>query len=222
MNILVIEDEPKISKFLKKGLETEGYLVDAAMDGEEGLRLAQTNDYDAVVLDLMLPKLDGLSVCRELRASEVLTPILMLTARDGVSDRVTGLDVGADDYLTKPFAFEEFLARLRALVRRGGSSTPPVLQISDLTLNPATHTVERSGNALDLSPTEFRLLHYLMMNAGRALPRTLIEEHVWGSQFDRFTNAVDVYISKLRSKIDKDRDIQLIRTVRNIGYTIKE
>ena len=222
MNILVVEDEPKISKFLKKGLETEGYLVDAAMDGEEGLRLAQTNDYDAVVLDLMLPKLDGMSVCRELRASEVLTPILMLTARDGVSDRVTGLDVGADDYLTKPFAFEEFLARLRALVRRGGSSTPPVLQISDLTLNPATHTVERSGDALDLSPTEFRLLHYLMMNAGRALPRTLIEEHVWGSQFDRFTNTVDVYISKLRSKVDKDRDIQLIRTVRNIGYTIKE
>jgi len=222
MNILLVEDEPKIAAFIKKGLEAEGYVVDTAADGERGLFLGQANDYDVVVLDLMLPKLDGVAVCRELRASDVATPVLMLTARDGVSDRVTGLDVGADDYLTKPFAFKELLARLRALVRRGGPSSPPVLRVADLTLDPATHVVERAGNAIDLSPTEYRLLHYLMVNEGRALPRTLIEEHVWGSEFDRFTNVVDVYISKLRAKVDKDHDLRLIRTVRNVGYTMKE
>jgi DNA-binding response OmpR family regulator len=222
MNILVVEDELKILQLIKKGLDAEGYLVDTAMDGEEGLYQAQMNDYAVIILDLMLPKIDGVEVCRALRASDVLTPILMLTARDGISDRVTGLDVGADDYMVKPFAFEELLARLRALVRRGRPSTPPVLQVADLTLDPATHVVQRAGHLIDLSPTEYRLLHYLMLNAGRAVPRTLIEEHVWGSDFDRFTNVVDVYISKLRSKVDNDRDVRLIRTVRNVGYTMKE
>jgi DNA-binding response OmpR family regulator len=222
MNILLVEDEPKIAAFIKKGLEAEGYVLDIASDGELGLHLGQGNDYDVIILDLMLPKMDGVSVCRELRATEIRTPILMLTARDGVPDRVAGLDVGADDYLTKPFAFDELLARLRALIRRGGPATPTVLQVADLTLNPATRAVQRADKPIDLSPTEYRLLHYLMLNAGRALPRTLIEEHVWGSGFDRFTNVVDVYISKLRGKVDGGHALRLIQTVRNVGYTIKE
>ena len=222
MNVLLVEDEPKIAAFVKKGLEIEGYLVDVATDGESGLYLGQETGYDVIILDLMLPKLDGTNVCRELRATEVMTPILMLTARDTVTDRVSGLDVGADDYLTKPFAFEELLARLRALIRRGGPSAPAILQVADLTLDPSTRGVVRAGQAIDLTPTEYRLLHYLMLNTGRALERTLIEEHVWGSGFDRFTNVVDVYISKLRAKVDNGHPLRLIRTVRNVGYTLKE
>ncbi len=222
MNILVVEDEPKIVSFIRRGLELEGYLVDTAPDGEQGIHLGLENDYDAVILDLMLPKIDGIKVCRTLRECDMTAPILMLTAKDGIVDKVAGLDVGADDYLTKPFAFEELLARLRALIRRGGPSAPPVLCVGDLTLDAATHVVQRGGDVIELSPTEYRLLHYLMLNEGRALPRTLIEEHVWGSDFDRFTNVVDVYISKLRAKVDKGRDDRLIRTVRNVGYTIKE
>jgi DNA-binding response OmpR family regulator len=221
MNILLVEDEPRIAAFVKRGLEAEGYLVDVAADGEAGLFQGQENAYDAIILDLMLPKLDGVEVCRQLRDSEICAPILMLTARDVIRDRVSGLDAGADDYLTKPFAFEELLARLRALIRRGGPSAPAILRVEDLTLDPATRIVERAGQTVDLTPTEYRLLHYLMLNTGRALERTLIEEHVWGSDFDRFTNVVDVYISKLRTKIDKGYRVPLIHTVRNVGYTLK-
>lgn len=222
MNILVVEDEPKIAAFITKGLKNEGYLVDVATDGEEGVYLGQTNDYDLVILDLMLPKLSGLHVCQELRADGKSMPVLMLTARDAIGDRVEGLDSGADDYLTKPFAFDELVARVRALLRRSGPARPPLLQTGDLTLDPVSHDVRRAGRSIELTPLEYRLLHYLMVNVGRVLPRTLIEEHVWGSGFDSFANVVDVYISKVRKKVDRGSDKRLIRTVRGVGYTLKE
>jgi len=222
MLILIVEDERKIASFIRKGLEAEGYTVDAAYDGEQGLALAEANDYDLILLDIMLPKLDGVTLCRELREEGKEIPILMLTAKDAVADRVQGLDSGADDYLTKPFAFDELLARVRALLRRGGPKTLPKLQMADLVLDPSTREVQRAGQLIQLTNLEYRLLHYLMQNTGRVLSRTLIEEHVWGSSFDSFTNAVDVYISKLRKKIDWGFDKELIYTVREIGYVLKE
>ncbi len=222
MLILIVEDEHKIASFVRKGLEAEGYTVDVAYDGEQGLRLAEMNDYDLILLDIMLPKLDGVTLCRRLREEGEDTPVLMLTAKDAVPDRVRGLDSGADDYLTKPFAFDELLARVRALLRRGGPKVPPKLQVADLILDPSTQEVRRGGRPIQLTNLEYRLLHYLMQNAGRVLNRTLIEEHVWGSSFDSFTNTVDVYISKLRKKIDQETDKKLIHTVRGIGYVLKE
>jgi len=221
MIVLIIEDERKIASF-KKGLEAEGYTADVAYDGERGLALAEANDYDLIILDIMLPKLDGVALCQELRAEGKETPILMLTAKDAIADRVQGLDSGADDYLTKPFAFEELVARMRALLRRGGPKSPPQLRVADLVLDPVTREVRRAGQLIALTNLEYRLLHYLMQNRGRVLSRTLIEEHVWGSSFDSFTNAVDVYISKLRKKIDRGFGKRLIHTVREIGYVLRE
>ena len=222
MLILIVEDERKIASFIDKGLKAEGYAVDVAYDGEKGLRLAEINDYDLILLDIMLPKLDGITVCKQLRKEGYETPVLMLTAKDAVSDRVRGLDVGADDYLTKPFAFDELLARIRALLRRGGPKVPPKLQVADLVLDPSTQEVHRGERPIQLTSLEYRLLSYLMHNAGRVLNRTLIEEHVWGTSFDSFTNTVDVYISKLRKKVDQEADKKLIRTVRGMGYVLKE
>jgi heavy metal response regulator len=222
MLILIVEDERKIASFVKKGLEAEGYVADTAYDGERGLIMAEENNYDLILLDVMLPKLDGVSLCRKLHEEGKNIPILMLTAKDAVSDRVKGLDSGADDYLTKPFAFDELVARVRALLRRGGAKTPPRLQVADLTLDPITQEVTRGGRAVSLTNLEYRLLQYLMQNEKRVLSRTLIEEHVWGSSFDSFTNTVDVYIGKLRKKIDHKADRKLIHTVRGIGYVIRE
>ncbi len=222
MLILIVEDERKIASFVKKGLEAEGYAVDTAYDGERGLIMAEENDYDLILLDVMLPKLDGVNLCRRLHEEGKDIPILMLTAKDAISDRVRGLDSGADDYLTKPFAFDELVARVRALLRRGGPKTPPTLRVADLTLDPITQEVHRGNRAVQLTNLEYRLLRYLMQNTRRVLSRTLIEEHVWGSSFDSFTNTVDVYISKLRKKIDHKAEKKLIHTVRGIGYVLKE
>jgi DNA-binding response OmpR family regulator len=221
MIILVVEDETRIASFLKRGLEAEGYTVHLAADGQSGLEFARLTDYDLILLDLMLPKRDGISLCRELRADESDTPILMVTARDTVLERVQGLDSGADDYLTKPFAFDELLARVRALLRRGRVRRSSRLQAADLRLDPVSHKVCRGDRTIELTALEYRLLHYLMQNQGRVLNRSLIEEHVWGNTVDSFTNAVDVYISKLRKKIDRGARSRLIHTVRGIGYVLR-
>ncbi|MDD4860447.1 MAG: response regulator transcription factor [Candidatus Omnitrophica bacterium] len=223
MRILVVEDEKKIADFIKRGLKEEGYAVDIANDGENGLFLAKTNDYDLVLLDLMLPKLDGITVCKKLRADKVLMPIIMLTAKDAVKDKVTGLDAGADDYLTKPFAFEELLARVRAMLRKKSEQAQASkLQVGDLVIDLNTHKVTRAGKDIELTAKEFALLEYLMRNAGKVVTRTMISEHVWDIDFDTFTNVIDVYINYLRNKIDPDSKKKLIQTVRGRGYILKE
>ncbi|MEK6758424.1 MAG: response regulator transcription factor [Deltaproteobacteria bacterium] len=221
MRILVIEDEKKVSSFIKRGLEQESYAVDIAEDGIEGQHMAEVNEYDAIILDIMLPKKNGLDVLKDVKAAGVKTPILLLTARDTVDDRVKGLDLGADDYLTKPFAFEELLARLRVLMRRGGSGTP-VLKFADLSLDPATRRARRGETEVELTVKEYALLEYLLRNPNRVLTRTLIAEHVWDQSFDSETNVVDVYVNHLRSKIDKDFPTKLIHTVRGVGYVLKD
>ena len=220
MRILVVEDEMKVASFIKKGLEEEGYAVDAAHDGEEGLERIGTNVYDAIVLDLMLPKVNGIEVMRELRARKLNVPVLMLTARDTLADKVMGLDAGADDYLTKPFAFEELLARIRSLLRRGKAEVA-MLKVADLLLDPATRKVKRGGKEITLTSKEFSLLEYMMRNVNKPLTRTTLSEHVWDINFDRMTNVVDVYINFLRNKIDKDFEPKLIHTVRGVGYILK-
>ena len=222
MRILVVEDEEKVASFIRKGLEEEHYAVDLALEGTEGLHLAETNPYDLIVLDLMLPGLDGFQFVRRLREEGIDTPILILTARDSVESKVRGLDLGADDYLTKPFAFAELLARVRALLRRGKPHTPPVLRVADLTLDPAARRVTRAGKVIELTPKEFALLEYLMRHAGRVLTRTMILEHVWDQNFDSYTNVVDVYINYLRKKIDHGFEPRLIHTVRSVGYVLRE
>lgn len=221
MRILVIEDEKKVSSFIKRGLEQESYAVDIAEDGIEGQHMAEVNEYDAIILDIMLPKKNGLDVLKDVKAAGVKTPILLLTARDTVDDRVKGLDLGADDYLTKPFAFEELLARLRVLMRRGGSGTP-MLKFADLSLDPATRRARRGETEVELTVKEYALLEYLLRNPNRVLTRTLIAEHVWDQSFDSETNVVDVYVNHLRSKIDKDFPTKLIHTVRGVGYVLKD
>jgi two-component system OmpR family response regulator len=222
MRVLVVEDEIKLAALLRRGLLEEGHAADVAASGEDALWMAQATPYDAIVLDLMLPGIDGLEVCRRLRGDGVWSPVLMLTARDGVGDRVGGLDAGADDYLTKPFAFAELLARVQALVRRATHTAEPSrLSVGDLTMDLLTRRVERAGQRLDLRPREFALLEYLMRNAGKVLSKTMILSHVWGYSFDPNTNIVDVLVSRLRDKIDRPFDGKLLHTVRGVGYVLK-
>lgn len=221
MRILIVEDEKKMAAVLKKGLEAENHRVTLAFDGRTGLELGSTH-FDVIVLDLMLPLIDGFEVARRLRKNGTLTPILMLTARDAVPDIVKGLDLGADDYLTKPFSFEVFLARLRSVARRGSIPRPTVLRVDDLVLDPASHLVARGEREIHLSPTEFRLLELLMRRAGRVVPRDAIVEAVWDFDNDVEENTLDTFIRLLRSKVDREHDHKLIQTIRGVGYTIRE
>jgi len=221
MRILVIEDEKKVATFIKKGLVEEHYAVDTAFDGEEGLYLSEINEYDIIVLDLMIPKIDGLGVLKKIRERKDNVPILVLTAKDSVEDTVKGLDAGCDDYLTKPFAFAELLARIRALLRRDKKEKESVLRIADLTLSIVTHKVMRQGKEIELTSKEYALLEYFMRNPEKVLTRTMISEHVWDYHFDSNTNVIDVYVNYLRKKIDKDFDPKLIHTIRGIGYMMK-
>jgi len=221
MRILVVEDEKKIADFIKRGLKEEGYAVDVAYDGEQGLFLARSNSYDLMLLDLMLPKVDGLTICRNLKKEGIPTPIIMLTAKDTVRDKVTGLDSGADDYITKPFAFDELLARIRAILRKKDSESALKIEVDDLVLDLVTHRVARAGKEIQLTAKEYTLLEYLMRNANSIITRTMISEHVWDADFDSFTNIIDVYINYLRNKIDSEHRKKLIHTVRGRGYTLK-
>jgi two-component system OmpR family response regulator len=221
MRILVVEDETKMAGLLRRGLTEEGYAVDIAANGADGLWAGTENDYDVIVLDLMLPDMTGLDVCRDLRAGGRWAPVLMLTARDAVPDRVAGLDAGADDYLIKPFAFSELFARLRALVRRGPSERPAELEVGDLTLDPAARLVKRGSNRVDLTAKEFALLEYLMQHAGEVLSRTRILEHVWDFAYEGDSNVVDVYIRYLRDKVDRPFGRHSIETVRGAGYRLR-
>jgi len=222
MRVLIIEDEKGMAELLKKGLEEENHRVALAFDGLEGLELAKVYEFDAIVLDLMLPKVDGFEVARRLRHSGNQTPILMLTARDAVTDIVKGLDLGADDYLTKPFSFEELLARLRTVARRGSAPRPTRLQVADLTLDPASHQAIRGRREIPLSPTEYRLLELLMRRVGRVVSRTAIVEAVWGLENDIEENTLDAFVRLLRGKVDKGFSPKLIHTVRGIGYCLRE
>ncbi len=210
MRILVVEDEKKVAGFIKKGLSEEGYAVDVANDGRSGLQLSLDRVHDLIILDIQLPKMDGLSVLGTLRKEKIATPVLLLTVRATIEDKVLGLDAGADDYLTKPFAFQELLARVRALLRRSAENRQPVLQIADLTLDPARRSVFRGAEKIDLTAREFALLEYFMRNEGRVLTRTMISEHVWDYDFDSGTNVIDVYVNYLRRKIDSGFDRKLI------------
>jgi len=222
MRILVVEDEIKIAQFIKRGLKEEGYAVDIAADGEQGDFFLSANDYDLIILDLMLPKIDGLTLCRKLRKEGKRTPIIMLTAKDTVKDKVKGLDSGADDYLSKPFAFEELLARIRVLLRKKDSQVVTQLKVNDLNMDLLTQKVTRAGRDIDLTVKEYALLEYLMRNAGNIVTRTMISEHVWDINFDTMTNVIDVYINYLRNKIDSGFEDKMIHTVRGKGYLLKK
>jgi len=222
MRILVVEDEKKVSSFIKRGLEEEKYEVDTAGDGDDGLKMALGKPYDLIVLDWMLPKKDGLAVVKELRERKTMIPVLMLTAKDSLEDIIAGLDSGSDDYLTKPFAFAELLARVRALLRRSEMDKGAELRFDDLRLDPVSHKVWRKDKEIDLTAKEYGLLEYFMRNANQVLTRTMIADHVWDYTFDTFTNIIDVYVNYLRKKIDRDADKKLIHTVRGVGYIFKE
>jgi heavy metal response regulator len=222
MRILVVEDERKVASFIRQGLEEEGHAVEVAGDGDAALELAfDDHPYDLIVLDVMLPRRDGFKVLEALREQRIESPVLLLTARDTVRDKVTGLDLGADDYLTKPFAFEEFLARVRALLRRGGAARTPVLRLADLTLDPSTREVTRGSRRITLTAREYALLEYLLRSAGRILSRPMIAQHVWGVDFDTETNIIDVYVGYLRRKLDAEGESPLLHTVRGVGYVLK-
>ncbi|GMV51880.1 response regulator transcription factor [Nitrospirales bacterium NOB] len=221
MRILVIEDETKVGSFIKRALEEESYAVDLCEDGAQGLDMALIGSYDLIMIDLMIPSLPGLEVLTRLRRAKIQTPVLILTAQSKVDQRVKGLDAGADDYLTKPFAIDELLARVRALLRRGPAESPGVLQVDDLVLNPATREVTRGGQRIDLTVKEYALLEYFMRHAGRVLTRPMISDHVWNQDFDTFTNVIDVYVNYLRNKIDRGRSKKLIHTIRGSGYMLK-
>lgn len=221
MRTLLVEDEKKIAEFIRRGLKEEGYAVDVAGDGQEGHFLATTQTYDVIILDWMLPQMDGVTLCRQLRQEKITTPVLMLTAKDTVADRVKGLDAGASDYLVKPFAFEELLARLRALLRRFEGQEQTVLKAADLSMDLVTHTVTRQGRKVELTAKEFALLEYFLRHKGEVVTRTMLSEHVWDMHFDSFTNVIDVYVNYLRKKIGKDPSKSLIQTVRGRGYILK-
>ncbi len=221
MRILVVEDEAKVASFIRKALAEESYAVDVCSDGPTGLDLGQSDVYDLIVLDIMLPGMTGLEVLKGLRNARIKTPVLLLTALSKVDQKVKGLDAGADDYLTKPFAIDELLARVRALLRRGAGEASGLLQVDDLALNPSTREVTRGGQRIELTAKEYALLEYLMRNAGRVLTRPMISEHVWNQDFDTFTNVIDVYMNYLRNKIDRGRTRALIQTVRGSGYVLK-
>ncbi|CCW34986.1 response regulator with CheY-like receiver domain and winged-helix DNA-binding domain [Chthonomonas calidirosea] len=220
MNILIVEDDKSVARFLQQALTEAGYTTQVVEDGETALHLAVSIAFDLILLDVMLPRKDGFALCKELRAASVTTPILIITARDTLEDKIEGLDSGADDYIVKPCQIGELLARVRALLRRGTSS-PPVLRVADLTLDPATRKVCRQGKTIHLSMTEFALLEYLMRNAGRVVTRLMILEHVWQYDFEGNDNVLDVYISYLRSKIDRGFARPLIHTVRGVGYRLE-
>lgn len=220
MRVLIAEDDKPVASFVQKGLEAEQYAVDVAQDGDEAQFMVDQFDYDVAVLDLSLPRVDGLDVLKHIRESKPALPVLILTGRNRVEDRVKGLDLGADDYLTKPFSFSELSARVRALLRRAAQPAEVVLRVGDLELNRVERTVKRAGQAIELTPKEFALLECLMRNAGRCVTRAMIIEHVWNLSFDTMTNVVDVYINYLRKKVDSSCEHKLIRTVRGVGYHI--
>jgi heavy metal response regulator len=222
MRLLIVEDDKKVGAFLERGLKEENYAVDVCRNGADALYLAQVYPYDVIILDIMLPGKDGFSVCRELRDSNVLTPIIMLTAKDTLDDKVQGLTVGADDYLTKPFSFEELLARIRALLRRSQDYKTKALRVGDLEMDPVRRLVTRGGQKIALTGKEYALLEYLMRNQGRVLSQSMIIEHVWDMDYEGASNIVNVYINHLRRKIDKDQPVKLIKTVRGHGYQIDE
>lgn len=221
MKILIVEDETKTAAYLKRGLEENGFVADLADNGEDGFHLAVTRSYDLMILDVMLPDRDGWSVVEDLRRKAVATPVLLLTARDAVSDRVKGLELGADDYLVKPFAFSELLARLRSILRRGPARHSPVLRVGDLEVEAERHRARRGRRPLDLTPKEFQLLSMLMRHAGEVLSRTLIAEQVWDINFDADSNVLDVHMRRLRSKVDDPFDEKLIHTIRGVGYVLE-
>ncbi|MEK7065547.1 MAG: response regulator transcription factor [Patescibacteria group bacterium] len=220
MRILLVEDERRLSSVVKKGLTEEGFAVDTAFDGEEGQYLAESENYDLIILDIMLPKVDGLTICKELRAKRIKTPILMLTAKTTVEDKAAGLDSGADDYLTKPFAFLELRSRIHALIRRSKQEPSPILSIADLELDPIKHKVTRAGKDIVLTPKEFSILEILLRHKDEVVTRTMIIEHVWDYNFDSMSNVVDVFIAQLRRKIDKGARVQLIHTLHGVGYKV--
>ncbi|RQW87893.1 MAG: DNA-binding response regulator [Geobacter sp.] len=222
MKILVVEDEKKVASFIKRGLEEEKYEVDVAYDGEEGCQKILDGAYSLIILDVMLPKKDGFAVVKEMRMKKLQTPVLMLTAKDTVEDIVAGLNSGSDDYLTKPFAFAELLARVRALLRRSEQERGAEIRFADLRLDPVTHKVWRNDKEIDLTAKEYSLLEFFMRNPNQVLTRTTIAENVWDYIFDSFTNIIDVYVNYLRKKIDRDADKKLIHTVRGVGYILKE
>lgn len=222
MRILVVEDEKKVASFIKKGLEEDYYSVDIALDGREGNRLAFSDEYDLIILDIMLPYKDGITILKDLRKEKITTPILMLTAKDDVADKVLGLDSGADDYLPKPFAFDELLARVRALLRRNNSEKNVLLKAADLQLDTQQHKAFRNETEIFLTHKEYSILEYLIRNKNLVISRIKLSEHVYDYHFDSDTNVIDVYINKLRNKIDKGFDKQILYTVRGVGYTIKE
>jgi DNA-binding response OmpR family regulator len=222
MRILVVEDDRKVARFVRQGLCEEGHAVEIAKDGPEALDFVFTDPaYDLIVLDVMLPGQDGFGVLKALRSRKLAVPVLMLTARDSVADKVAGLDLGADDYLTKPFAFEEFLARVRALLRRRDTDRAPVLRLDDLTVDPATRRVARGERRIELTARQYALLEYLLRNAGRVLTRQMIAQHVWGLDFDAESNVIDVYVGYLRRKIALDHERPLLHTVRGAGYVLQ-
>ncbi|MFA5008809.1 MAG: response regulator transcription factor [Candidatus Omnitrophota bacterium] len=222
MRILLVEDETRMASFIERGLKEEDYIVDVANDGEKALFMAEINPYDLIILDVILPIKDGITVCRELRIKKINVPILMLTSKDKVRDKVLGLNSGADDYLAKPFAFEELLARISALLRRNKADKTGILKIADLEVDQIKHKVTRAGEEIILTSKEFALLEYLMLNATHVVTRTMISEHVWHEDFDSFTNVIDVYMNFLRNKIDKGYKKQLIHTIHGKGYVLRE
>jgi heavy metal response regulator len=220
-NILLVEDEKKVSKFIKQGLEEEGFIVDAAFNGEEGFLKAQENNFNLIILDVMLPKMDGFEVLEKLRLNKIHTPVLMLTAKDSLTDKVTGLNLGADDYLTKPFAFEELLARIKSLLRRGEIKSTQ-MKVGDLELDTVRHKAKRNNIEIELTSREYALLEFFMRNKNKTVTRETISEKIWNINFDTGTNVIDVYVNHLRQKIDGNFDKKLIQTVRGAGYVMKE